>query len=196
LSRPPATAGSTRSNTTAIALIYVDDGQGRAFTRNGYDWTPQYGPLVGACLKLACKSALLDGEVVVEDENGVSDFDALHYAIRHHPQRLVFFAFDLLRLDGADLRSRPLVERRAKLASLNRAGLFRHPVQRALRRRSVDSTEYLLLSKRTVQVFDTDAGTVWKPSKPPGYLTRLPRSCSKTSQIVRSGCSTWRCALA
>lgn len=77
-----------------------------------------------ASAALGCRSALIDGEVVVEDEHGVSDFDALPYAIRHYPQRLVFFAFDLLRLDGADLRGRPLVERRAKLAGLIEPGGF------------------------------------------------------------------------
>jgi ATP-dependent DNA ligase len=79
---------------------------------------------VNACRKLACQSALIDGEIVVEDENGVSDFDALQPAIRYEPHRLVLFAFDLVHLDGVDLRRRPLIERREKLASLIGPGCF------------------------------------------------------------------------
>ena len=93
--------------------IYV-----RALTRNGHDWTNRYAPIVRSCMGLGCQSAVIDGEIVVQDENGVSDFDALPWAIRHEPHRLVFFAFDLLFLDGEDLRERELMERREKLSSL------------------------------------------------------------------------------
>jgi bifunctional non-homologous end joining protein LigD len=55
---------------------------------------------------------------VVEDTNGVSDFDSLPSAIRHEPDRLVFYAFDLLHLDGQDLRQRELLERRAMLSEI------------------------------------------------------------------------------
>src|SRR4029453_19327563 len=53
-------------------------------------------------------------------------------------------------------------------------------------------TEYLLLSKRTRQVFETDACTSWKPSKRPRYGTSFCRSSSKTSQIVLSAISGWQ----
>ena len=64
------------------------------------------------------KAALIDGEVVVQDENGISDFDALRSAIHKAPHRIVFFAFDLLHLDGQDLRRTPLMERRSALRRL------------------------------------------------------------------------------
>jgi len=73
-------------------------------------------PVIKACASLACRSALLDGEIVVEDTNGVSDFDSLPSAIRHEPHRLVFYAFDLLHLDSQDLRQRELLDRRARLS--------------------------------------------------------------------------------
>ena len=57
-------------------------------------------------------------------------------------------------------------------------------------------TEYLLLSKRTRHVFDTEAGSAWKPSKRPRYGISFGRSSSKTSQIVRSGRYGWACAFA
>lgn len=99
-------------------IISIDRGRVRAFTRNGHDWTGRYAPMLKACTGIRCQSAVIDGEVVVEDENGISDFDALAWAIRHSPNRLAFFAFDLLHLDGKDGRQMPLVERRAKLAEI------------------------------------------------------------------------------
>ena len=99
-------------------MLAIENGKARAFTRNGYDWTARYATVIEACASLACRSALLDGEIVVEDTNGVSDFDSLPSAIRHHPDRLVFYAFDLLHLDGQDLRQRELVERRAILSAI------------------------------------------------------------------------------
>jgi len=81
-------------------MLAIDSGKARAFTRNGYDWTARYAPVIKACASLGCCSALLDGEIVVEDTNGVSDFDSLPSSIRYHPDRLMFYAFDLLHLDG------------------------------------------------------------------------------------------------
>ena len=74
--------------------------------------------MVDAVAELPCKAALIDGEVVVQDENGISDFEALRSAIHKASHRLVFFAFYLLHLDGQDLRRTPLIERRAALRRL------------------------------------------------------------------------------
>jgi ATP-dependent DNA ligase len=54
----------------------------------------------------------------VQDERGASDFDALQLALRFWPSRLIFYAFDILHLEGKDLRGKPLLERRAKLRAL------------------------------------------------------------------------------
>jgi bifunctional non-homologous end joining protein LigD len=67
------------------------------------------------------RSVILDGEVIVQNERGASDFDALQFAIRWRPQRLLFYAFHLLYLNGKDLRDWPLLERRAKLKEVLRA---------------------------------------------------------------------------
>ncbi len=101
-------------------IVAIDHGMARAFTGNGYDWTAKYAPIVTVCAKLRCQSALLDGEMVVENDHGVSEFTALRSAIANDPSRLVFFAFDLLFLNGQDLRARPLVDRRTKLQHLLR----------------------------------------------------------------------------
>jgi ATP-dependent DNA ligase len=76
--------------------------------------------VVAACTRLVCETALIDGEVVVQDEHGLTDFHALRAAIYTAPHRIVFFAFDLLYLNGQDLRRRPLMERRGLLIELIR----------------------------------------------------------------------------
>src|SRR6516162_562651 len=58
------------------------------------------------------------------------------------------------------------------------------------------ATEYLLLSKRTRQVLETEAGTAWKPANRPAWGSSFGRSASNTSQMVCSLSSGWRCALA
>jgi bifunctional non-homologous end joining protein LigD len=93
----------------------------RAYTRNGFDWSDRYQTLLSAAARLGCRSAILDGEVIVQDERGISDFEALRSAIRWQPERLIFYAFDLLHLNGKDLRDDPLDSRRAKLKELVRA---------------------------------------------------------------------------
>jgi bifunctional non-homologous end joining protein LigD len=96
-------------------LLIIERRKTSAYTRNGFDWTDRYHALTKAAPRLECRSAIIDGEVMVQDERGVSDFEALKSAIRWTPQRLVFCAFDLLYLNGKNLRDRPLLERRAKL---------------------------------------------------------------------------------
>jgi bifunctional non-homologous end joining protein LigD len=99
-------------------LIVIDQGKVRAYSRPGRDWTGPYRWVVDACANLGCKAALIDGEVVVQDEQGISDFEALRSAVHKAPHRIVFFAFDLLHLDGQDLRRTPLIDRRAALRKL------------------------------------------------------------------------------
>jgi hypothetical protein len=86
----------------------------RAFSSSGEDWTNRYRRIVTAAGKLDFGSALIDGEMVVQDERGVSDFEALRGAIAREPHRLVFFAFDLIHLDGEDLRGAPLDKRKGE----------------------------------------------------------------------------------
>ena len=69
-------------------------------------------------MKLNCRLAILDGEAVVQDGNGASDFEALSSAMRRQPHSIILYAFDLLHLDGKDLRQQTLAERRAELKRL------------------------------------------------------------------------------
>lgn len=102
----------------------LDDGRLRLLTRSGLDWTGRFaGPLTHALAALPCKAALIDGEVVVETETGISSFSALQADLSAgRVDRLVFWAFDLLHLDGRDMTVLPLDNRRAALRGLIRSG--------------------------------------------------------------------------
>ena len=90
----------------------------QAFTRNGHDWSEKYAAVIKSALALRCQSAIIDGEMCVQNAAGVTDFKAFKSAIKSAPHRLVLFAFDLLMLDGRDLRAEPLVDRRRRLKDL------------------------------------------------------------------------------
>ncbi|HEX8669600.1 MAG TPA: non-homologous end-joining DNA ligase [Allosphingosinicella sp.] len=98
--------------------ILVEDGRARAFDRSGEDCSNRYAPLLDAAAALGASCAILDGEVIVQDAQGRSDFAALEVAVSRHPERLVFMAFDLLHVDGRDLLAAPVEERRARLQAL------------------------------------------------------------------------------
>jgi DNA ligase D-like protein (predicted ligase) len=99
-------------------LLIIERRKASAYTRNGFDWSERYLGITKAAAKLDCRSAIIDGEVIVQNKNGISDFDALKSAIRWRPQTLIFCAFDLLHLNGKDQRDRPLLERKARLKDL------------------------------------------------------------------------------
>jgi DNA ligase D len=100
-------------------IARIDGGEVRLLTRSGLDWSDRYGMLKDAFATLPCKQALIDGEVVVQGENGVASFAALQDALSEgSTHRLTFFAFDLLHLDGYDLRAVPLLERKRALEGL------------------------------------------------------------------------------
>ncbi|MGI6856052.1 DNA ligase D [Mesorhizobium sp. 1B3] len=100
-------------------MAHVSDGTVQLITRNGLDWTKRYGDLGMAFAKLPCREAIIDGEVVALDETGASRFAALQDALSEGAgNRLIFYAFDLLHLDGWDLRAVPLARRKKALAGL------------------------------------------------------------------------------
>jgi len=98
--------------------VLLERGKARVFTRNGYDWTDRYPSIVRAVADLRCRSAIIDGEAIVQDDNGNSDFEGLSAAMRRQRHNIILYAFDLLHLDGQDLRLQTLSERRAQLERL------------------------------------------------------------------------------
>ena len=88
----------------------------RLFTRNGHDWTERFPLIVEALATLKATTCLLDGEAVTCNETGLAEFEGL----RSRRGDVHLCAFDLLELDGRDLRLKPLVQRRRLLARLVR----------------------------------------------------------------------------
>jgi bifunctional non-homologous end joining protein LigD len=101
--------------------VLLARGQARVLTRNGYDWTDRYPSIARTASSLRCQSAIIDGEAIVQDGNGVSDFDSLNSAMRWRPESIILYAFDLMHLDGKNLRQRALSDRRAILRALIRS---------------------------------------------------------------------------
>jgi bifunctional non-homologous end joining protein LigD len=101
-------------------LAFVEHGKARLVSRNGRDWSGRLPALSEALAgKLPAETAILDGELVAVAPNGVSDFAALKDALgRRQEEGLLYFAFDLLYLDGRDLRDLPLLVRKENLRSL------------------------------------------------------------------------------
>ncbi|GGF78417.1 ATP-dependent DNA ligase [Azorhizobium oxalatiphilum] len=98
----------------------ISQGKLRLLTRSGLDWTERFGARVhDALLALPVKSALIDGELVVEGPNGASDFSALQADLSEgRSDRFVFYAFDLMFLNGQDLTGAKLCDRKAALQTL------------------------------------------------------------------------------
>jgi bifunctional non-homologous end joining protein LigD len=88
----------------------------RLFTRAGNDFSGRFPFIAMAVGKLPVRSCLIDGEAIVCDENGLAVFELIR---RHEAgERAVLSAFDLLELDGKDLRRKPIETRKALLAKL------------------------------------------------------------------------------
>ena len=97
----------------------LDGSQCLLLTRKGLDWTQRFASIATALKDVPAGSALIDGEVIVEASTGVSDFSALQADLSDGRQdRMVYAAFDLLYLEGKDLRRSPLGERRRLLEDL------------------------------------------------------------------------------
>jgi bifunctional non-homologous end joining protein LigD len=96
----------------------LERGQARVLTRNGYDWSDRYPSIIRAASHLPCKSAIIDGEAILPDGDGASDFEAFQSAIRDNPHSIILYAFDLMHIDGTDLRQESLSKRRSILKEL------------------------------------------------------------------------------
>src|ERR1700692_3741432 len=90
----------------------------RLVTRNGYKFVDSFPIGVAALKHLPVRSCFIDGEAIVVDRNGLSVFDLLRY--RQHDRAAVLCAFDLIELDGEDLRRAPFEYRKRALAELLR----------------------------------------------------------------------------
>lgn len=98
---------------------HLADGDVHLLTRKGLDWTTKFSTTAKTLSKLPVGSAVIDGELVVEGPDGVSSFSLLQQALQNgDDETMVFYAFDLLHLDGDDLRKEPLEKRKNALSTL------------------------------------------------------------------------------
>jgi len=97
--------------------LRVEGGEARLRTRKGLDWSAKFGAIATAAASLP--DCIIDGEVVALDHKGTPDFGALQAALSSgRTDNLIFFAFDLLYLEGEDLRPLPLGERKERLRAV------------------------------------------------------------------------------
>jgi len=108
----------------------LENGRVTLFSRQGLDWTERFPAIAQALAEVPVKVAIIDGEVVVQSAAGVASFAALVDALKSGGGDMAFYAFDLLYLDGFDLRDSPLVARKTALsqllAELGSAGRIRY----------------------------------------------------------------------
>lgn len=95
--------------------VHLRDATVKVFTRRGNDWTNRFRKIAADTWHIAAGSAIIDGEIVVSAANGNTDFSVLQNELKGRSKKIVLAAFDLLYLNGHDLRNIPLFERKALL---------------------------------------------------------------------------------
>ncbi|MEY9631275.1 bifunctional non-homologous end joining protein LigD [Sinorhizobium fredii] len=200
--------------------VHVEPGRVRIITRGGYDWTDRFAPIAAEARLLGHATMILDGEAVVLDDKGRSDFGMLQRALGrkpslHDPHEILFFAFDLLYLDGRDLRRLPLSERRLLLESIVVVGrasvirlseeveadgeeFFRIACEHGLegivakhREKPYRSGRYGDWQKIKCVLRDSFVIVGYEPSTMPGAIGRLLLAAKKGASLVYvGGCGT------
>ena len=169
-------------------LIRCDGEDVRAISRNGIDWTHKIGPVVEALSRLNLDGAWLDGELIVSDPNGRSDFSLLQHTMEQRRfEELQYCIFDLLYLHGEDLRGMPLSERKSRLDATFAKLPARGPLRLADQLHS-DSAELIsrvcnqhlegLVAKRVDSIYRGDRSPDW-----------LKIKCHREQEFVVGGAS-------
>jgi len=101
-------------------ICVIEDGEASLFTRSGLDWSHRFPSIALALQDFPASNAIVDGEAVVEDDNGVSSFSALQAALAdgRPAKEASLYAFDLLHIEGYDLRGAALEDRKSALEAL------------------------------------------------------------------------------
>jgi bifunctional non-homologous end joining protein LigD len=98
--------------------VHLANNDVKVFTRRGHDWTKRFKKIASDAWHISAGSAIIDGEVVAPAVDGTTDFSVLQNELKGRSTKIVMVAFDLLYLNGYDLRKLPLVERKALLKKL------------------------------------------------------------------------------
>jgi bifunctional non-homologous end joining protein LigD len=149
--------------------LHLHGAKPKAFTRRGHDWSKRFDNLLSELVMLPTRECIIDGEAVVQDEQGLTDFGALQDDLaKGGSDRIVYFAFDLLYLDGRDLRRAPLRERKRLLEELvgdqhRRLHVSRHEAgsATAMFKRACQIGIEGIVSKRADAVYTSGRSNVW-----------------------------------
>jgi len=98
--------------------VHLRDATVKVFTRRGNDWTNRFRKIAADAWHINAGSAIIDGEIVVPAEDGTTDFSVLQNELKGRSKMIVMVAFDLLYLNGYDLRTLPLFERKSLLKKI------------------------------------------------------------------------------
>jgi len=98
--------------------VYLRDVAIKVFTRRGNDWTNRFRKIAADAWNINAGSAIIDGEVVVPAVDGTTDFSVLQNELKGRSKKIVMVTFDLLYLNGYDVRKLPLFERKALLKKI------------------------------------------------------------------------------
>jgi bifunctional non-homologous end joining protein LigD len=98
--------------------VHISNGAVKVFTRRGNDWTKRFRKIADDAWHISAGSAIIDGEVVVPSADGTTDFSVLQNELKGRSTKIVMVAFDLLYLNGYDLRKLPLFQRKSLLQKL------------------------------------------------------------------------------
>ncbi len=199
--------------------VHIEPGRVRLITRGGYDWTNRFPSIADDARRLAVQTAILDGEAVVLDDKGRADFGLLQRALGRRPSAfeagaIVLYAFDLLYLDGRDLRRLPMRERRRQLEPLvaGREGAIRLSEEveadgEEFFRRACEHGLEGIVAKRRDKPYQSGRRPDWQkikcvrsdsfvivgyePSTMPGAIGRLLLAAKKGEELVYvGGCGT------
>lgn len=158
-------------------LAFKSGSKVRLLTRTGLDWTARFEPVAAAVRHLNINQAIVDGEVVVQDEQGRTSFQALQNQLRDRTSgRLVYYAFDLPYCAGFDLRAAPLLDRKDLLSRLleGRSAADSSPLQYSVHL-SADGDAVLqtacerglegIISKRAAAPYESRRSRSWTKTK-------------------------------
>jgi bifunctional non-homologous end joining protein LigD len=98
--------------------VHLANASVKVFTRRGNDWTKRFDKIASDAWHIAAGSAIIDGEVVAPADDGTTDFSVLQNELKGRSTKIVLVAFDLLYLNGRDLRRLPLHQRKALLKAV------------------------------------------------------------------------------
>ncbi|MBK1870322.1 DNA ligase D [Taklimakanibacter albus] len=154
----------------------LDGGKVKLLTRTGLDWTKRFPTIAKALAQLPVSSALLDGEIVAQEDSGISTFTALQTDLKSgRRDRLVYFMFDLLYCEGVNLAGVALADRKAALEEILRAVPGSLPLRYSAHMDEGDSRTIFahacqmglegLLSKRADAPYRSGRGDSWIKSK-------------------------------